>query len=498
LDRQYLQNRIEDYLRKHVDLIERGRERGPDTPDVFPLLQMCVGRVLTNIGMKLDSEVKAIMECALPETRHIYDWLLASKIRGEEWLSRCDDQGRPLKLMKFSSIQQITAEANKAMAKRRGDGFRVPPTAGTEVVHDCGDGWTIVRLLTPEALDYEGAQMGHCVGQGAYDQHIKDDPIYSLRDPMGRSHITIEVDSYINEIRQLKGKQNFEPKVEYTRRLLGWPGLVGLTMTAGECPAGFGVDKQKGLVEIATLEPGDVFDGDLTFVLNKESLTSCCLPQGIRVTGDVTVRRDYFDDSNYDPPDNFLRGNSIDGKVYLAGIVVNQLEVKSGCLHIENCIVEKVVSVTAPIIFFEDSSFSADALENAVIKGKLNVERCRGAVFKSSTRVAGSIHVGYCNTKADTPDVSFADGFHLRGGKELVIDSAFVRFGSTVTVDGHLMIRDGLVEMPHQANVSGNLLVSNSDIDHWPETMNVKGLTVETSVEVGRSVRSPRSPRNAA
>lgn len=64
-------------------------------------------------------------------------------------------------------------------------------TQGT-VVYDFGDGWTIQALQTQPQLDLEGEAMQHCVagyceevGQGrAY--------IYSLRDPRGRPHVTIE------------------------------------------------------------------------------------------------------------------------------------------------------------------------------------------------------------------------------------------------------------------------------------------------------------------
>lgn len=468
-------------------MIERGRQRGPETPDVFPLLQMSVGRVLTNIGVKLDSEVKAIMECALPETRHIYDWLLASKIRGEAWLSRCDNQGRPLKLMKFSTIQQITAEANKSMVKRRGDGFRVPPSAGTEVVHDCGDGWTIVRLMTPEALDYEGSQMGHCVGQGSYDHLIQEDPIYSLRDPMGRSHVTIEVDNYIKEIRQFKGKQNQPPKIEYTRRIVGWPGLAALAITQGECPPGFGVDKRFGLVELGALRPGDSFEGDLWIVWDDTLDNPLVLPPHITIKGDVSLRRPWRH-SQYarDPRATPLpTGLTVEGTIEIEGMRVDGFNVKAGGVVIENSHIKNLGSITAKRLSITDCVFDEDALTSAVIKGEVTTRACRGVSFTETTSVTGSVSVVECKAGlSPSPVVWFRDGFRLRGQGELSIDSSFVGFGHTISVDGHMSVSGSGVLMPWCVNITGNMIISESEIDHWPETMNVRGLTVENAVRV--------------
>ncbi|MDE2103047.1 MAG: PcfJ domain-containing protein [Patescibacteria group bacterium] len=65
-----------------------------------------------------------------------------------------------------------------------------------EVVYKFDDDWTIQRLTTPEQLQYEGDEMGHCVGGYEYANHAAtgQDQIYSLRDPKGEPHITIEIE----------------------------------------------------------------------------------------------------------------------------------------------------------------------------------------------------------------------------------------------------------------------------------------------------------------
>ena len=43
---------------------------------------------------------------------------------------------------------------------------------GEEEIIQFADGMKIVRLFTPEALDYEGKKMGHCLGEGSYDRAV--------------------------------------------------------------------------------------------------------------------------------------------------------------------------------------------------------------------------------------------------------------------------------------------------------------------------------------
>lgn len=65
-------------------------------------------------------------------------------------------------------------------------------------------GWSWVHLVTKAALDHEGSVMGHCVGDGGYDQHAwpggvrpdrwdVDAGIWSLRDPDGKSRVTVDL-----------------------------------------------------------------------------------------------------------------------------------------------------------------------------------------------------------------------------------------------------------------------------------------------------------------
>jgi len=70
--------------------------------------------------------------------------------------------------------------------------IETPPTQG-EVVTKLANGWTAQKLTTKKQLEEEGDRMVHCVG--GYHRAVADGSsiIYSLRDPEGHPHVTIEV-----------------------------------------------------------------------------------------------------------------------------------------------------------------------------------------------------------------------------------------------------------------------------------------------------------------
>lgn len=62
-----------------------------------------------------------------------------------------------------------------------------------EVVYEFHDGWTIQKLTTPEQLQFEGDEMGHCVGDYVWPVGEGKTIIYSLRDKKGEPHVTMEM-----------------------------------------------------------------------------------------------------------------------------------------------------------------------------------------------------------------------------------------------------------------------------------------------------------------
>ena len=68
---------------------------------------------------------------------------------------------------------------------------------GAYKIMDLEDGYYVVQLFTPKALDYEGDVLDHCLGDGYYDDkiHQKGIEIYSVRNKRGVSLVTLEINN---------------------------------------------------------------------------------------------------------------------------------------------------------------------------------------------------------------------------------------------------------------------------------------------------------------
>jgi hypothetical protein len=88
-----------------------------------------------------------------------------------------------------------------------------------EVVFAFDDGWAMQELTTDDQLTAEGAVMQNCVGDYCAQVAEGGSAIYSLRDPQGRPHATLEFGVGQDMFLQVKGKQNELPKEEYLVRL---------------------------------------------------------------------------------------------------------------------------------------------------------------------------------------------------------------------------------------------------------------------------------------
>jgi hypothetical protein len=192
-----------------------------DDQMVSVLLWHSVGRVvLTN-----DEDLEFFdFETELARTQavgHIADWLKVAVADKAPWLARVDDLGRPKKLMKLNSLEAIVAEADKQMRRKQSGIQKSAVVDGEEQLHfDLGDGWSLVKLLSYAALDRESKAMQHCIGHGAYDDHLEnqDALLLSLRDPSGNPHVTMEIVD--GRLVQFQGKQNKAPVEKYVSKVL--------------------------------------------------------------------------------------------------------------------------------------------------------------------------------------------------------------------------------------------------------------------------------------
>lgn len=149
---------------------------------------------------------------------HILDWLIAATTEPAAWIANVDELGRPKKLMKCGSLERLTHEADKAMRKQNASIEQQAAQLGIDdeqFVYDLGAGHTLVRLLSPRALDIESARMHHCIGHGGYDHYLRDDivKLYSIRDSEGQPVATIQTIVFAggDYILQFLGPWNSQP-----------------------------------------------------------------------------------------------------------------------------------------------------------------------------------------------------------------------------------------------------------------------------------------------
>lgn len=89
------------------------------------------------------------------------------------------------------------------------------PAVSGQLAYRFTDGWTVQRLVTAEQLKFEGVAMQHCVGSYT-DRVIREESfIYSLRDPQGQPHVTLEWSARTQRFQQIYGKQNQAPVDKY-------------------------------------------------------------------------------------------------------------------------------------------------------------------------------------------------------------------------------------------------------------------------------------------
>lgn len=255
---------------------------GHDDRRLIELLAVSVGRVLLNDAMRERAWQSQVNDEKL---RHIADWLKAAVVNNNSWLDNVDDRGRPKKLMKFGSIEQIVREADKAMLKAsRLSAVRLVE-GDEEYFWELGEGFHIVRLLTPAALDRESAEMQHCIGNGRYDQNLErgDYTYLSLRDGAGKAHATIEI--YDGMIVQIQGKQNRPAIKTYLGRLAPFVRAMSYSVAVPESHLGHVIDINGQWHDIHSLPEGLRVAGSLD--LSNTNISA--LPKGLVVDGSILL-----------------------------------------------------------------------------------------------------------------------------------------------------------------------------------------------------------------
>lgn len=226
----------------------------------------------------------------------VCEWLALAIERQEPWMSITDKQGRPLRLLHIASLEDLEICMKKDVQRmclqtqfsqatgllRKKEDF-----GQIKIVQKITDGSHWVQLLTAEALDEESSMMGNCVGDGNYDSFLREPgaAILSLRDPLGRGHMTVQVQN--GTMIQCRGKENAPPVEKYMQTIVdlirkeNWSLGTNLTLVCVILQDG----KYYSLREIP---PGFCYQGD--FVLSDAKWLKE-MPVKFSATGDVALIR---------------------------------------------------------------------------------------------------------------------------------------------------------------------------------------------------------------
>lgn len=502
--------------------------------DIESLLRDGPGRVL----LKLCSKSELLPGAFADENtlRHIMDWLVASKVRNEPWLTRLDAEGRPLKLMKCGTIERLTHEADRAM-KRWNSRAIADASVGTEIVFDCGEGYRLLKLVTADALDVESSLMGHCVGNGGYDTALATGEleIYSLRDGAGRSHATIEINARRMRIDQITGKANTQLKPEYVRRLIPWFNQNRhISIGETEIPPGFEFDRNWQIVEMATLRPGGKFDGDLHLRVFEDTVEyTVPLPDNFTVLGDLTIsahrRMDY--NAGQAEPDDFHSpigdrdwsreqhgpvlkmpvGLKAEGKLTLHGFRAG-IDAKAYRYHLVACRVDSLPETIDRSAVMTECHVP-EALGGICFDENFVIENCGTVEFGEAIHVKGEMTLSNnAETHRRPVSIAFNGGFRVEGnftstkvvleaGSDVIVDGSVSFVGGEIaaeriSVEGNLLTNDTtFAKMPHHLKVGGDARFDWAKIDRWPTTMEVGGQIKDGGVTfIGDRDAAPSQP----
>lgn len=475
----------------------------------YKLLDACVGRLARRDGasFKIDDE----------QLRHIVDWLRAALANNEPWLKNLDGHGRPKKLLKFGSVDAIVREADKAMLKAAQRVKGVKLVDGDESLFEMlGDGYYVVRLLTPAALDRETSEMQHCIGNGGYDKHLIDgNHLYlSLRDQAGHPHVTIEVaDGYIT---QLQGKQNAIPVDKYRRLLIPFIKSQAWQVHIPAYRLGYVIDIHEEWHSIYDLPSslevkGNLFldDTEVTrlpknlvvggvFSISGTAITE--LPEKLMVGGSLDVSRTQIL--------SLPEGLKISGNLHLSRSSVTELpediEVSGDLYFNDSNLIRLPKGFKAARDLFLQRTKLRELPENLTVGGSLLLQGTHFEYLPKGLAIGKGLYVEHSPLTELPEDIKIGTDLDIKGtnikslpanlklmGYLDLEDTEITSLPPGLEVAGSLYLSGTAISsLPDDIKVGGNLDVSNTALSHLPselhvrESLNISGTKI-TQLPVG-------------
>jgi hypothetical protein len=440
---------------------------------LIELLKVSVGRVLDRGTEGVRSLVTTPN---IAELNHIRDWLLAAIVNQEHWLERKDTNGVPLKLAKFGKIEQILAEADKAMRRNLTKGIR--GDAGGEVVHSFNDGWQIVKLNTPEELDGESAMMQHCVGQGSYDELVLSGhcSIFSLRDPFGKSHVTINCTKYLDDdsllAEEISGKQNAAPKKEYFDRVLEWLRRSSIKVDDQvSVPNGYAVDSLGSVQDLNNLKDGESFSGDVRIYVEAEMQGGLeWLQKEITIEGSLSIAGTH-ETARYGQffrPIGEIRVK-VDGSLSMSSVIVDCQQLNSESVILSSCFVKKLPENIRDGISFLECEF--DLNKTVEFSHYTAIECCNESSMSNLLRwgkFAGNVEISRSKLKIGR------GGLNVAG--RLALSNLTAEIEGPLLVDGALALNNVVFNrQPYSLWVRGHCDIHKTSIPGLPNATFIGG-----------------------
>jgi hypothetical protein len=409
------------------------------------------------------------------QVSHVADWIEAAVLSNEGWLGRhdpsvLDENGIPKRLSSIGRLHQAIAKADKAMLRNSRKGSVELYGTDEQLHFALRDDWTVVRLMTPAALDAESSSMQHCIGMGSYDAALKNHgTLYlSLRDPYGKAHVTIEiVDGFM---RQFRGKQNRAPTKRY-RDILKEFLVRGRFVDNGRSASTSIIQDAEGNVHPLDELPENVrIAGDL----NLDNFALVSLPDGMKVDGSLSLRKMFWHHILPEKEKGHLPdGLQVGGNLDLTESMVKTLgrnTLVSGDLILRNTKIPawpKGVSVDGNIDLSRTPITSLP--KRFVTWGDLVLDFCPIDELPEGLAVAGSLSIKRTRIKA------LPTNFTVGGSLDLS-RSQVTRLPGRLTVHGDLDLTEtSFLTLPYKLVVEGDLRIANSRIHMLPPDLVVKG-----------------------
>jgi hypothetical protein len=362
--------------------------------------------------------------------------------------------------MKFGSVEAITKEADKAMLKfaQKNRGLRIAD-GDEQLAHELADGWYVVRLMTPTALDRESGEMQHCIGQGGYDDKLNDSgyAYYSLRDPFGKPHATMEVNALKGVSLQIQGKQNQEPIPEYYDRMLEFMKTADIVPVQTDPVSRWVFDTDHKRHDIAYLPDGVTLVGSVSIMVKQISL-----PKHLTVTGDLKITASDIAKM----PDVISVGGT-----YRVG----NSELRTVPSHLK---VGGDISI---------STSRCEVAETVELGGTLSIAKSHVSRLPRGLSDKNNVDVRECESLKDFDNLTvlgllaltrMPTGIVLPDGLKLacleIIETEFPEYPEHIEVTGYVDLhKTGLTKLPDGLVVHGSLDISENPIDRLPKGLRV-------------------------